>query len=481
MKKLSPGLKLAYASGTITFAVKDVVFINFILFFYRQVLGVSGKMAGLALLIAMISDAFSDPIMGSFSDQFHSRWGRRHPFMALATIPLALTFVLLLIPPGGLTKFQLFLWLVVVAIALRAFLTIFFIPYLALGAELSTDYHERTSVTTYRTTMGWIVALVLYWSAMRFLFRPVDGQNGLLFAHNYKELAIFSFVTVVLFGFVCVFYTRKSIPHLPRATESMLGFGLLTVITDLRSALRNRDFRVMFIISLATYMLLGVFPSVLMHLGTFFWEFSPKLMGDVGLSMIITNLFMFTIMPVLAKRFEKHTLLKFGILFYGLNVVWFIGLRLLGVLPENGHWAITALYVLNSFFSTFFMMIIHIIPTSIIADIADEQEHRTGKSNAGVLLAVQSFSGKAVTGFGIWVGGILLDFVQMPTDAIPGEVAPEVLFKLGLATGPILGCCFLIPFLICTRLTVSRAKHAEIQSALGEQQDAESVPAPGKG
>ena len=171
MKRLSPGLKLAYASGTITFACKDVVFINFILLYYRQVLGVSGSLTGLALLIAMISDAITDPLMGSFSDRFKSKWGRRHPFMVISAVPLALTFVGLLCPPA-LSEFQLFIWLMAFAIALRTALTVFFIPYLALGAELSEDYLERSSVTTYRTVTGWIVALILYWGTLLILALP---------------------------------------------------------------------------------------------------------------------------------------------------------------------------------------------------------------------------------------------------------------------------------------------------------------------
>lgn len=77
MKRLNPGLKLAYGSGTIPMTAQDIVFTFFILFYYRQVLGLSRKLVGLAITIAMVCDAISDPFMGSFSDRFRSRWGRR--------------------------------------------------------------------------------------------------------------------------------------------------------------------------------------------------------------------------------------------------------------------------------------------------------------------------------------------------------------------------------------------------------------------
>jgi Na+/melibiose symporter-like transporter len=472
VKRLSPGLKLAYSSGTITFACTDVVFISFILLFYRQVLGVSGTLTGAALLIALIVDAITDPLMGSFSDQFKSKWGRRHPFMMIGALPLGLAFVALLHPPSGLGEFQLFIWLTVCAIVLRTALTIFFIPYLALGAELSDDYHERSSVTTYRTTMGWVVALILYWGALLVVFAPgEDGSDGRLVSSNYLELGIWCLALILVFSFVSIFFTRSRIPHLPKAPEDGKRFTLSSTVRDIWDALQIPNFRVIFFVMLAAYMLLGVLPSVLMHLGVYFWEFSAKEMGNIGILMLLANLFVFAIMDPLGRRFEKHQLLQIAFAGYGFNLMWFIGLRLLGVLPENGHWSLLILFFFSSFFATCFMMLIHIVPPSILADIADEQELETGKRQEGVLFAAQGFSAKAFTGFGTFLGGWILDLVDMPEIVAPGGVVPEVLFKLGLISGPLLGCCFIIPVLITRRLKVSREKHAEVRQALERRRE----------
>lgn len=482
MNRLSPGLKLAYASGTVTFACKDITFGTFLLFYYYQVLGVSGTLAGFALLIAMISDAITDPVLGSLSDQFRSRWGRRHPFMIVGTIPLAITFLLVLNPPDGWSEIPLFLWLTVMAIALRTALTIFFIPYMALGAELSTDYEERTSVTTYRTTLGWVVALVLFWASFRFIFGLTEtGEDGRFVESNYWTLAVVSCIMVIGFASVSIFFTRKRIPFLPQAPDGTPRFSASKTITDLWNALRSRNFRIMFVVMLTSSMLLGVLPSISMHWTVFFFELSAKQVADVGLSMIIINLFIFWLMPLLSRRFEKHHLLEFAFIGYGLNLVWFTGLRLLGVLPDNGHWSILALYILFTCFSTGCMMFIHILPASIIADIVDEHEYETGLRQEGVFFAAQGFSGKATSGFGTFFGGWVLDFVKMPQDAKidPSEVPAEVLFKFGLIVGPILGAFFLIPYLATTRFSVSRAQHAEIQQALAERHEQqENGPAP---
>lgn len=107
-RKLSVRTKLLFASGAMQEAVVTAGGIVTVLF-YNQVLGVSPALAGTAFLIASIFDAVSDPLIGAISDRFHSRWGRRHPFMFASALPIAVSFYLLYQPPDGLgeTKFPL--------------------------------------------------------------------------------------------------------------------------------------------------------------------------------------------------------------------------------------------------------------------------------------------------------------------------------------------------------------------------------------
>jgi len=105
------GIKLAYATGRAAESIKVRAFDTFLFFYYVQVLGLSGSRSGLALGIAMVFDAITDPVAGWISDGWRSRWGRRHPFMLAAPIPLAVCFYLLFIPPADLSQWQLFAWL----------------------------------------------------------------------------------------------------------------------------------------------------------------------------------------------------------------------------------------------------------------------------------------------------------------------------------------------------------------------------------
>ncbi|HBM05927.1 MAG TPA: sugar transporter, partial [Erythrobacter sp.] len=92
-------LKLAHGSGAAAFGIKNGGFDYFLLLFYGTVIGLEPGLVGLAILIALVVDAISDPLVGYWSDNFRSRWGRRHPFMYAAALPVALSYFLLWNPP----------------------------------------------------------------------------------------------------------------------------------------------------------------------------------------------------------------------------------------------------------------------------------------------------------------------------------------------------------------------------------------------
>ena len=120
-------LKLGYGVGQTSSGVKNAAFAIFLFFYFNQVLGLSGSLAGMASLLALIVDAITDPMVGQLSDRYKSRWGRRHPFMLIGALPFGFAFYLLFAPPAGLTDTGLFTWMLGFAITVRIFLTFFFV------------------------------------------------------------------------------------------------------------------------------------------------------------------------------------------------------------------------------------------------------------------------------------------------------------------------------------------------------------------
>ena len=123
------------------------------MFYYNQVLGLSGTLSGIAIFIAMVADAVTDLLVGAFSDATRSKWGRRHPFMYMTALPFALSFYFLFAPIEGLSETGLFLWLTTFSILTRTFMTFYSVPHLSRGAELSRDYDERTLLSSLRMIM----------------------------------------------------------------------------------------------------------------------------------------------------------------------------------------------------------------------------------------------------------------------------------------------------------------------------------------
>ena len=174
---MSPLAKICYGSGQISDGVKQAAFNIFLLFYYNQVLGLPGSLAGLVSLI------------GQVSDRFRSRLGRRHPFMLAGALPFGLSLIALFSPPDGLGQYGLFAWMLFWAVSVRLMLTLFFVPHLSLGAEMEPDDHARTSLIGYRVFFTYASNLAVAVIGFAWFLRPTetlsDGRlNGRRLDHR---------------------------------------------------------------------------------------------------------------------------------------------------------------------------------------------------------------------------------------------------------------------------------------------------------
>jgi len=152
-------VKFYQGLGAIPDTVKNWVINTLVLFYYSQLLGLDAFQVSAILAVAMVFDAVTDPIVGAFSDNLQSRWGRRHPLMLVASLPLGLGIYLTFSPPAGLSELSLMAWLLVCMVLTRGMMTLYFVPWAAIASELSDDYHERTSVMAYRYAVGWAIGV----------------------------------------------------------------------------------------------------------------------------------------------------------------------------------------------------------------------------------------------------------------------------------------------------------------------------------
>ena len=468
MQVLSAKEKWTYAIGNMPFSVKDAAYVNFVVFYYTQVQGLSGTLTGLAMFIALSWDAISDPIVGSWSDSLRSRWGRRHPLLVAGGLPTALLFLALFAPPDGLSEMGVFTWLLAVSILLRTFLTIYFIPYSAMGAELSADYDERTVIAKARVTMGWLAGMALPAIAFTVFFRPQDGLDGRLMAANYWQYGVLSALVAGVTALVCIVGTRSAIPRLPQASPGQ-AFNWGQPFGDLALIFRNRNFRMSMGANLAFGMCAGVYTTLGLYMGTYFWEFSTDQLAGLVIPAALATLLAFMVLNRLGRRFDKPTLLAAASLALAVNLIWFIGARLIGLMPENGHPIVYPLQLLNAGIGVLLIVTLQVLGISLAADILDEQELITGRRQEGVVFAAGSFVGKATTGAGALLAGIVIDLSGMAPGLAPGEVSHSVLQSLGWFAMIIVASLALVAFVFFTRLRLSRADHARVMSQLASR------------
>ena len=152
---------------------------------YGMILGVSPALIGIALLIPRIWDAFTDPVMGLISDNFHSKWGRRKPFIVFGSVFMGVVFGLLWMAPAEWSEMAKMVYFIILQILFFTFFTIFYVPYTALTYEMTPDYDERTrvmSVTAFFHKTGefvyqWTIPVAAFISVTFFADSLLEGQD----------------------------------------------------------------------------------------------------------------------------------------------------------------------------------------------------------------------------------------------------------------------------------------------------------------
>lgn len=107
-----------------------------------------------------------------------------------------------------------------------------------------------------------------------------------------------------------------------------------------------------------------------------------------------------------------------------------------------------------------------IVGASMVADILDQQELETSERQEGMFFSALAFSGKAISGLGILVSGLVLDLLAIPRTAALEEVDPGIILRLGAFVGLVLPTLYLLPLWIISKYPLTRRVHAEIRAAL---------------
>ena len=470
MLKLTFFTKTAYGVGQMSQGVKDTAFQSFVVFYFSQVLGMPAIMAGFAALIALLFDAITDPLMGDISDNWHSKWGRRHPFMIAAVIPFPISLYMLFSPPVGLDPDGLFLWLLGWSIVVRILLTMFNVPHNALGAELSQDYQERTKIVSYRTFLGYMGGIILSVVALNSFFKASETfPNGMLNVDGYSSLGALAGIIAFMAMTLCILGTKHTIPYLPKAPDNQKKVDLSRSFKAFAQAIKLGPFRIIFTVQIMTMIAGGAGATFMLYLGSYFFELSTAEISLLTLTIVVGLVPASIIAPVLSKRIDKMPSLVTCLLVATAFSFSPIYLRLLGVLPENGSPLIMPILFATYVVGYSFFIAAGIVIGSMLADIADLHASNTGKRQEGLFFAANSFAQKATFGIGTLFAGIGLDLIAFPKQVDVSMVSEETIFNLGLIAGPLPFAIYLIAAYIATKYDLNKTRHAEISVQLSAQ------------
>jgi Na+/melibiose symporter-like transporter len=470
MLKLTFFTKTAYGVGQMSQGVKDTAFQSFVVFYFSQVLGMPAIMAGFAALIALLFDAITDPLMGDISDNWHSKLGRRHPFMIAAVIPFPISLYMLFSPPVGLDPDGLFLWLLGWSIVVRILLTMFNVPHNALGAELSQDYQERTKIVSYRTFLGYVGGIILSVVALNSFFKASETfPNGMLNVDGYSSLGALAGIIAFVAMTLCILGTKHTIPYLPKAPENQKKVDLSRSFKAFAQAIKLGPFRIIFTVQIMTMIAGGAGATFMLYLGSYFFELSTAEISLLTLTIVVGLVPASIIAPVLSKRIDKMPSLVTCLLVATAFSFSPIYLRLLGVLPENGSPLIMPILFATYVVGYSFFIAAGIVIGSMLADIADLHASNTGKRQEGLFFAANSFAQKATFGIGTLFAGIGLDLIAFPKQVDVSMVSDQTIFNLGLIAGPLPFAIYLIAAYIATKYDLNKTRHAAISVQLSAQ------------
>lgn len=452
--------RLLFGSGSVAEGAKNTVFNVFLLFYYNQVLGVSGTLTGAAIFLALAVDAITDPLVGSISDHTRSRWGRRHPYMYAAGVPMGVSFFALFNPPAALGEWALFAWLTCFAVGVRVSMTLYSIPSGSMVPEMTDHYDERTSLMSYRFTFGFMGGLGTSLLGYLVFFAERDGVDGRLIAESYQGFAIACGVIMFAAIMTCALGTHSLIPTLRPARDG--SPALRSFFAELLTLLRNRSYRSV-VLGLLFASAAGGFNDVVgLYMNTFFWEFSTEQISLFVIAILISVSVAAPSARPLSQRYDKkQAALAMTFVAVGIGPLP-VFLRLAGWMPANGSALLFWLIFVHAAVIVALVFSISILIASMVTDIVDVNELETGKRQEGLILSAVTFTQKAASGIGGFVAGVMIDVIAFPKGAEPGAVASGKLTALGLAVGPGMLAFYILLLIFLSRYTITRGQHREV-------------------
>lgn len=438
--RVSFAIKLAYGFGDVGSNIFIVTTGFFLLFFLTDVVKIEPAVAGILLLFPKLWDVVLDPIIGGISDITRSRWGRRRPYLLFGAVPFGVSFFLMFLAPGYESGIARAVHVGLMFALGCTFFTIINIPYSSMVAEMSDDYNERMSITSFRMIGSTVGVLLAGGLAMPLVKMGGEGAAGFSFMGTLFGIAI------ALICLVCFWGTRNAVMLPPKDT-------LPPVREQIRIAFRN----VPFIMLIASYALQSVGIGVLMA-GLIYYIKHVMLLPETAMGIMFPILFGTAIVfiPVWVKIGVKLGKIR----------AYRIGLAIIAVMLVSTFFTnpgqLTLFYIQLVFLGIGFSSF-QLFPFSMLPDTIEYDEMKSGMRREGIFSGVWASGQKLAYSVGPGIMGFSLSLSGFTA----GETQPA-----GVALGiRVTFCLFpaaalLLSYIPFSRYDLTEDKFEEIKKAI---------------
>ncbi len=447
MSRVPLGTALAFSAPAVGAGYMYLLLALYVLKFSTDVLLIGSAVMGFIFMLSRIWDAVSDPLIGYLSDRTTTRLGRRRTWILASIAPVALMFYAVFAPPAGASGFALELWMGVMVIGFYSAMTLFFVPHLSLGAELSDNYHERSRLFGMRHaayTVGSILALI---SMQLLINAQYDAEQEVrVVAREQALVAVLVMVALTIFAVVKL-----------RERPEFQGRVATNPYHAFRDVWRNPHARLLIIVTFIEYVgsaAIGALTLYVMQyvVGRLTWA------PIVILSYMVPSALSVPLWIPLSRRFGKIRLWMFSMILTGLAFGGMFALPFLATVEAR----LTVIIVLATLAGAAAGCGGTIAP-SIQGDVIDYDELATSERKEGSYFAAWNFVHKlalgvmlGLTGFTLGVAG----FVPNQEQTMTVQLAMVTLYGLF----PLV--CYTVGTLMFSRFKLDERAHSDIRRAL---------------
>jgi GPH family glycoside/pentoside/hexuronide:cation symporter len=460
---LSFWVKLAYGTGDWSEASYGTLRQIFYAIFLTDVVGLEPRLASFAALVGIIWDAVNDPLVGILTDRMRSRWGRRRPFLLVFAIPFGASFLLLWWAPPWHNQIALAVTVTLAFMISDTFETLCGVPFSSLLPELTPDYDERTTLTSFRIFFNLLASLVTAVAAPAIIDAALTA--GLTQQQGYLVVAgIFGGLAAVPFLLIfAVVRERYGAVDRPQETVNFRQ--------TVRTAWANVPFRFATLIFMLNWITFDIV-ALALPFYLLYWIARGNMLASVtllGVSLplesavfallLVTAIIVLPFWLWLSHRLGKH-------IAYIIGMVFWAGVQIGIYLVRPGQ---IPLVLWMAFLAGLSVSAAHVLPDAMFPDVIEWDELRTGRRQEGIYYGVKNFVRKLTGALAIFIALQVLGWFGYrtpPEGATTFVQSPIALTAIRVLIGP-LGAVLLFSAVITTWFyPLTRERHVRIRRLL---------------